>query len=109
MAERAVAAATGRVDFLPYVVHLLGDIATHDDRFDAACGGRHYREALALAESRGMRPLAAHCHLGLGRLHARTGERARATGHLEAAAAMYGDMGMQQWLGQVAAESRTFV
>ncbi len=31
-------------------------------------GKARYREALALAEPRGMRPLIAHCHLGLGKL-----------------------------------------
>ena len=31
-----------------------------------------YRQALALAEEMGMRPLVAHCHLGLGKLYRRT-------------------------------------
>src|SRR5262245_63548934 len=44
----------------------------HPDRFDAERGETHYRQALALAEPRGMRPLVAHCHLGLGKLCART-------------------------------------
>jgi hypothetical protein len=39
---------------------LLGDIATHPDQFDAESGEAHYRQALALAEPRGMRPLVAH-------------------------------------------------
>ena len=30
-------------------------------------GEIHYRKALALAEPRGMRPLIAHCHFGLGK------------------------------------------
>ena len=64
---------------MPDALHLLGDIATHPDRFDAERGEAHYREALALAESRGMRPLVAHCHLGLGKLYARTGKREQAT------------------------------
>ena len=34
----------------------------------------HYRQALALAEALGMRPLQAHCHHGLGTLYARTGQ-----------------------------------
>jgi hypothetical protein len=34
---------------------------------EAATG--HYRQALALAEELGMRPLQAHCHLGLGILY----------------------------------------
>ncbi len=50
----------------PEALHLLGDIATHADRFDAESGELDYRAALALAEPRGMRPLVAHCHLGLG-------------------------------------------
>ena len=41
------------------------------------CGaaGGHYRQALALADELGMRPLVAHCHLGLGKLYRRTGKR----------------------------------
>ena len=35
----------------------------------------HYRQALALAEELGMRPLQAHCHRGLGTLYATTGQR----------------------------------
>jgi hypothetical protein len=56
--------------------HLLGDIATHPDRFNPESGEPYYREALTLAEPRGMRPLIAHCHLGLGKLSRRTTSRA---------------------------------
>ena len=35
----------------------------------------HYRQALALADELGMRPLVAHCHLGLGKLYHRTDKR----------------------------------
>jgi hypothetical protein len=48
---------------------LLGDIATHPDRFDVESGEAYYRKALALAEPGGMRPLIAHCYLGLGKLY----------------------------------------
>jgi hypothetical protein len=48
-------------------------------RFDAESGEAHYRKALALAEPRGMRPLVAHCHLGLGKLYRRIGERKTTT------------------------------
>src|SRR5262249_8258782 len=37
-----------------HALHLLGDIATHPDRFDADSGEAHYRQALAFAEPRGM-------------------------------------------------------
>jgi tetratricopeptide (TPR) repeat protein len=45
----------------------------------------HYRQALALAEELGMRPLVAHCHLGLGKLYARIGRRAETRAALSAA------------------------
>jgi len=55
--------------------HRRCDIAA--DRFDAESGANHYQKALALtlATGLGMRPLVAHCHLGLGKLYHRTGKR----------------------------------
>ena len=47
-----------------------------------------------------MRPLVAHCHLGLGKLYRRTGQREQAQEHLASAATMYRDMGMTYWLEQ---------
>ena len=46
----------------------------------------HYRQALARADELGMRPLVAHCHLGLGKLYRRTGDGAKAEEHLTTAA-----------------------
>jgi class 3 adenylate cyclase/tetratricopeptide (TPR) repeat protein len=90
--------------FAAHALHLLGDIATHLDRFDAQSGETHYREALALAEPRSMRPLIAHCHLGLGKLYRRTGDDAKAQEHLTTAATMYREMGMTFWLEKADAE-----
>ena len=55
-----------------------------------------------------MRPLAAHCHLGLGKLYRRAGKRQEAQEHLTTAATMYHEMGMQSWLERVEAEQKTF-
>jgi hypothetical protein len=63
-------------------------------------------EALALAEPRGMRPQVAHCHLGLGKLHRRRGDRQQAEEHLATAMAMYREMGMAYWLEQAVVETR---
>ena len=68
---RAVESSPSHPGFKAHAVHLLGDIATHPERFDAESGEAHYRKALALAGPRGMRSLVAHCHLGLGRLGGR--------------------------------------
>ena len=75
-------------------------------RFDAERGEAHYRQALALAEPRGMRPLVAHCHLGLGKLYRRTGKREQAQEHLTTATTMYREMDMRFYLEQAEAELR---
>jgi class 3 adenylate cyclase/tetratricopeptide (TPR) repeat protein len=80
------------------VYQLLGEIATHPDHFDIQSGEAHYRQALALAEPRGMRPLVAHCHLGLGKLYRRTGKPEQARENLAIATTMYREMGMTYWL-----------
>ena len=59
---------------------------------------RHYRQALALAEQRGMRPLVAHCHLGLAKLDHRIGKPEEARKNLAAATTMYREMEMDFWL-----------
>ena len=51
-----------------------------------------------------MRPLVAHCHLGLGTLYRRTGDQAKATEHLTIATAMYREMGMIFWLEKAETE-----
>jgi tetratricopeptide (TPR) repeat protein len=83
-----------------HALRLLGDIATHPDRFDVESGAAHYRQALALADLHSMRPLVAHCHLGLGRLYRRIGETERARENFTAATAMYHEMEIGLWLDQ---------
>jgi hypothetical protein len=61
---------------------------------------------MALASELGMRPLVAHCHLGLGKLYARAGRRPEAREHLATALAMYREMDMRFWLPQAEAELR---
>src|SRR5262249_43145483 len=43
----------------------LGAVHAHADPPDATQAEAHYQQALALADELGMRPLQAHCHLGL--------------------------------------------
>jgi class 3 adenylate cyclase/tetratricopeptide (TPR) repeat protein len=106
LADRAVECSRFHRGFAAHAVHLLGEIATHPDRFDAARGEAHYREALALAEPCGMRPLVAHCHLGLGKLYQRTDQHRLAQEHVATATAMYREMDMRSWLEQAEAAAR---
>jgi hypothetical protein len=50
-----------------------------------------------------MRPLQAHCHLGLGTLYAQTGQVAQARAELSAAIDLYRAMDMTFWLPQAEA------
>jgi class 3 adenylate cyclase/tetratricopeptide (TPR) repeat protein len=84
-------------------LRLLGDIAAHRAPPDVDEATAHYRQALALAEELGMRPLQAHCHLGLGTLYTRTGQREQARAALAAAIDLYRAMEMTFWLPQAEA------
>jgi hypothetical protein len=77
-----------------------------DDPFDPSIALAHYQRALTLATDLGMRPLVAHCHAGLARLHKRTGKRVRSDEHFATATTMYRDMGMTYWLEKAEAEMR---
>jgi hypothetical protein len=90
------------------ILRLLGDITAHTDPVEANIGEAHYRQALVPADELGLRPLAAHCNLGLGKLSRRTGKRPeQAREYLTTATTMYREMGMTYWLGQAATELTT--
>jgi tetratricopeptide (TPR) repeat protein len=86
-----------------WALWLLGEIAARRQPQDIAQAETHYRQALALAEALGMRPLQAHCHGGLGTLYSTTGRREQARTELTAAIALYRAMAMTFWLPQTEA------
>jgi MalT-like TPR region len=75
-------------------------------RLDLRAAETRYRQALVLATELEMRPLVAHCHLGLGQVFRQTGERERAQEHLHTAVTMFRAMDMGFWLEKVEAETR---
>jgi tetratricopeptide (TPR) repeat protein len=68
-------------------LRLCAEIAGH--ALESERAETSYRDAMTLASEVGLRPLVAHCHLGLGRLYRRTGKREPARAHLDTATAMY--------------------
>jgi tetratricopeptide (TPR) repeat protein len=86
-----------------WALRLLGEISMRRDPVDIAQAEAHFQQALALAEALGMRPLQAHCHLGLGTLYATTGQRQQARASLSTAVEMYRAMDMAFWLPQAEA------
>jgi hypothetical protein len=53
-----------------------------------------------------MRPFVAHCHVGLGKVYRRTGQREQAQEHLALATTMYREMDMAYWLEHAGPELR---
>jgi class 3 adenylate cyclase/tetratricopeptide (TPR) repeat protein len=86
-----------------HALYVLGDVARHRDPPDIEPAEAHYRQALALAEELGMRPLQAHCHYGLGTLYGQTGQYEQARTELSTAIVMYRAMDMAFWLPQTEA------
>jgi tetratricopeptide (TPR) repeat protein len=84
-------------------LHQLGVVHAHADSPDVTQAEAHYQQALALAEELGMRPLVAHCHLGLGQLYGQTGQREWARVALTTAIDLYRAMDMTFWLPQAEA------
>jgi class 3 adenylate cyclase/tetratricopeptide (TPR) repeat protein len=100
LAERALALAREHQErgYQAYALRLLGEIAARREPLERDQAGDYYRQALALAEELGMRPLLAHCHLGLGMLYRKMGQRGQARTALSTAVALYRDMEMTFWL-----------
>jgi class 3 adenylate cyclase/tetratricopeptide (TPR) repeat protein len=86
-----------------YVLRLLGDIAVRGDPPAHPQGEAYYQQAETLAAALAMRPLMAHCHLGLGTLYAKVGKREQARAQLSAAIDLYRAMDMAFWLPQAEA------
>jgi len=86
-----------------YALRLLGEVAARREPPEGELAETHYRQALALAEELGMRPLVAHGHLGLGNLYLKSGRRDKAHAELSAAIALYRTMEMTFWLPQAEA------
>ena len=81
-----------------WALRFLGEIGAQQDPPDVAKAESHYREAMALAEELGMRPLLAHCHLGLGTLYTKIGREDQARAELSIAIDLYRAMEMVFWL-----------
>jgi tetratricopeptide (TPR) repeat protein len=85
-------------------LHVLGAITAATDPPEAHSSQNYFLASTTLASVLGMRPLVAHCHLGLGQLYRRTGKREQAQEYLSTATTMYREMDMRFWLEKARAE-----
>jgi DNA-binding winged helix-turn-helix (wHTH) protein/tetratricopeptide (TPR) repeat protein len=81
----------------------LGAVHAHASPHGVQQAEAYYQQALALADELGMRPLQAHCDLGLGTLYAKIGRPVQARVALSTALDLYRSMDMTFWLPETEA------
>ena len=87
-----------------WALRLLGEISSQVAVPEVDKAEEHYRRAMTLAEELGMRPLIAHCHVGLGKLYRHSGNLQLAKEHLNNGVTMMRVMEMGLWLERAQAE-----
>jgi class 3 adenylate cyclase len=85
-------------------LYVLAESLLHADVRDMAKAEDHYDRAMALANELRMRPLVAHCHVGLGKLYRRIGNTQQARTHLTDGVGMMREMQMGVWLERAETE-----
>ena len=83
-----------------WLKYLIGEILACRDSSLSTQAEASYREASSIAQELGMRPLQAHCYLGLGQLHAQCKNSSAAQSELHAASEFYRAMCMPFWLSR---------
>jgi class 3 adenylate cyclase/tetratricopeptide (TPR) repeat protein len=86
-----------------YALRLQGELLSYRAPPEAEQAEASYRQAFALADELGMRPLVAHCHLGLGTLYLKIERPEQARAALSTAIDLYRAMDMTFWLPQAEA------
>jgi class 3 adenylate cyclase/tetratricopeptide (TPR) repeat protein len=79
---------------------LLGETASYQEPPNVENAEAYYSRALALANELGMRPLEAHCHLGLGKIYLQMARFDKGRAELSQSIKLYDEMGMKFWLAK---------
>jgi tetratricopeptide (TPR) repeat protein len=103
-AQRAMALArdAGERGYEAWTRKLLGDV-TQEESSKPSEALNHYAASMALATELAIRPLRAHIHFSLGRLHRRENRIEKARTELSLALTSYRSMEMPFWLSKAEA------
>jgi tetratricopeptide (TPR) repeat protein len=85
-------------------LYVQGEIALAENPVEFENAESSFRAANIISDELKMRPLLAHCNVGLGKLYRRTGDLRLAKEHLNDGVAMMRQMGMGLWLERAEAE-----
>ena len=108
--QRALALANdgGERGYQAWAHKLLGDVI-QEESSNPSEALSHYARSMALATELAMRPLQAHLHLSLGRLHRRANQIEQARTELSLAVTSYRSIEMPNWMGAAEQELSTLV
>jgi len=101
---RELAHSHGERGHEAYALRLLGDVAASRTPSDIDTALSHYTDALTLAESLRMRPLAARLHVAVGAVQRAAGDRAAGEAHLAPAIVTLSELRMGAWLEEAVRE-----
>jgi class 3 adenylate cyclase/tetratricopeptide (TPR) repeat protein len=93
----ALAQKRGERGHEAYGLRILGDILSATETTDVDAAQVAYRDAKALADNLGLRPLATLCEIRIGRLLEKTGRNENARERIENAQEMAAELGMTLW------------
>jgi tetratricopeptide (TPR) repeat protein len=80
-----------------WALRLQGDLLARQTPPATELAEAAYHQAMTRADGLGMRPLLAHCHVGLGTLYRQVRRAARARTEIAAALELYRALGMARW------------
>ena len=83
-----------------WLLRVLGDIMASRDSLNAEQAEVTFNQALILAQELEMRPMQAHCHLGIGQVHFNAKNLVEARSEIRQAANLYRRMSMPFWLAK---------
>jgi tetratricopeptide (TPR) repeat protein len=83
-----------------WLMSILADATVRRRPVNVEKAEAEYGTALALAQELGMRPLQAHCHMGMGNLHGQLNNGARARSEFVTAIDIYKAISMPYWLSR---------
>jgi tetratricopeptide (TPR) repeat protein len=86
-----------------WALKLLGDISRHCSPAKTEKAEDYYRQAYARSRELGMRPLQAHCHVGLSHILVANGKLDEAQSELRAAIDLYRSLELTFWLPETEA------
>jgi tetratricopeptide (TPR) repeat protein len=89
-----------------WTLKLLGDIALHRGPPETERAETYYRQAFAVSHELEMRPLQAHCHVGLGHVYVARGAAEQARAEFRVAVDLYRSMEMTLWFNRADAAVR---